>query len=309
MNSAEKLKIVKSLSGLTQEKLAKKLSVSFATLNSWINNKSVPRRRASEKLDNLYFQFTGQREIPHDPLKAKKQIIFNKTRYYKNIVKKIINSPDIYDQFLLSLTYNTNRIEGSTLTEDETKTILFDNVTLSNKSVIEHLEVKNHQAAWEYLLKQFSKESFKIDEKLVLKLHSILMNGIRNDAGTYRRHGVRIAGTYVPTANYLKVPQLMKQLIKNINSNRSDVVKHTSNIHSRFEKIHPFSDGNGRIGRLLIQAMLLPKNIAPAIIKKKHKRLYNSSLRKSQIGDDFLPLEDFICQAIFEGFKVLERIF
>lgn len=309
MNSAEKLKIVQSLSGLTQEKLAKKLSVSFATLNSWINNRSTPRRRALERLDNLYFQFTGQRDIPHDPLKSKKQIIFNKARHYKNIVKKIINNPDIYDQFLLSLTYNTNGIEGSTLTEDETKTILFDNVTLSNKSVIEHLEVKNHQAAWEYLLNQLSKESFKIDEMLVLKLHSILMNGIRNDAGTYRKHGVRIAGTYVPTANYLKVPQLMKRLIKNINSNRSDVVKYTSNIHSRFEKIHPFSDGNGRIGRLLIQAMLLPKNIAPAIIQKKHKRLYNSSLRKSQIEDDFLPLEDFICQAIFEGFKVLERIF
>jgi len=309
MNSAEKLKIVQSLSGLTQEKLAKKLSVSFATLNSWINNKSVPRRKALERLDSLYFQFTGQRDIPYDPLKAKKQIIFNKARHYKSIVKKIINNPDIYDQFLLSLTYNTNRIEGSTLTEDETKTILFDNVTLSNKSVIEHLEVKNHQAAWEYLLKQLSKKSFKIDEILILKLHSILMNGIRNDAGVYRKHSVRIAGTYVPTANYLKVPQLMKRLIKNINSNRSDVVKYTSNIHSRFEKIHPFSDGNGRIGRLLIQAMLLPKNIAPAIIKQKHKRIYNSSLRKSQIENDFLPLEDFICQAIFEGFKVLERIF
>ncbi len=171
------------------------------------------------------------------------------------------------------------------------------------------MEVKNHQAAWEYLLKQLSKKSFKIDEILILKLHSILMNGIRNDAGVYRKHSVRIAGTYVPTANYLKVPQLMKRLIKNINSNRSDVVKYTSNIHSRFEKIHPFSDGNGRIGRLLIQAMLLPKNIAPAIIKQKHKRIYNSSLRKSQIENDFLPLEDFICQAIFEGFKVLERIF
>lgn len=309
MNNAEKLKIIQSLSGLTQEKLAKKFSVSFVTLNSWINNKSTPRRNRAERIDNLYFQFTGEHDMPQDPLKAKKQIIFNKSRHYKNVVKKIINNPDIYDQLLLSLTYNTNRIEGSTLTEDETRTILFDNITLPNKSIIEHLEVKNHQAAWEYLLNQTSKKSFKIDEAIVLKLHSILMNGIRSDAGFYRKHGVRIVGAHVPTANYLKVPQLVRQLIKDVNSRQSDIIKHIANIHSRFETIHPFSDGNGRIGRLLIQAMLLPNNIAPAIIKQKHKRLYNSCLRKSQIENDFLPLEDFTCQAIFEGFNVLERIF
>jgi len=307
MTVAEKLKIIQNLSSLTQETLAKKLGVSFVTLNNWINEKSKPRRKAEENINCLYSELTGQKEIPEDPLKAKRQIISDKSKKYKNILKEIVKNPDIYDQFVLSLTYHTNKIEGSTLTEDETKAILFDNIALPNKDIIEQLEVKNHQTTWQYLLNYFLKNTFKIDETLILKLHSILMNSIKSDAGFYRKHAVRIVGAYVPTANYLKVPRLMKQLIKDINYSRKDIISHVVVIHSRFEQIHPFSDGNGRIGRLIIQAMLLRKNLSPAIIKQKKKRVYDSYLRKSQLKEDFMPLESFICDAILEGFKILER--
>jgi len=236
---------------------------------------------------------------------AKKQIILAKSKRYKNVLKKITKNPDIYDQIMLSLTYHTNRLEGSSLTENETKAILFDNITLSNKSMVEHLEVKNHQAAFSYLLKYLSNSSLKIDEKLILKLHGILMNGIKDDAGFYRRHGVRIVGTYVPTANYLKVPQLMKELTREINCQHKDAIAHVANIHSCFEKIHPFSDGNGRVGRLIMQAMLLKKNLPLAIIEQKQKRFYNNYLRTSQMKKDFLPLENFICNAILKIFKIL----
>lgn len=305
MTIKEKLQIIKNLSGFTQEKLAKKLEVSFATLNSWINEKSKPRRNAEKNINNLYFKYTGKKIIPQDPLTAKKQIILAKSKKYKNILKKIIKNPDIYDQLMLSLTYHTNRLEGSTLTENETRAILFDNIALSNKSMVEQLEVKNHQAALCYLLKYLLSPSLKIDEKLILKLHSILMNGIKDDAGFYRKHSVRIVGAYVPTANYLKVPQLMEELTKDINRQHKDVIAHVANIHSRFEKIHPFSDGNGRIGRLIIQAMLLRKKLPPAIIKQGKKRFYNNYLKKSQIKEDFLPLENFICDTILESFKIL----
>ncbi len=306
MNISERLKIIISLSGLTQQKLAEKLGVSFPTLNSWINAKSQPRKTGEGKINKLYFQITGEKELTRDPLFVKRQIIISKRK--GNILKEIMNNPDIYEQFLLSTTYNTNRIEGSTLTENDTKAILFDNVALSGKTIIEQLEVKNHQACWAYLLKYLAGKSSKIDEKLILKLHSILMNGIIDDAGYYREHAVRIVGNYVPTANYQKIPQLMKQTVKDINMNKKDVIKHVSNIHSRFEQIHPFSDGNGRIGRLILQAMLLKYNLPPAIIKQKKKGLYNNCLRTSQLKDDFLPLEDFICDAVFEGFKILKRI-
>jgi len=304
---ADKLKIIQNISGLTQEILAKKLGVSFATLNSWINKKSKPRKSAQKRIDDLYYEYTGQRIVPDDALKAKKDIIINKSRGYKNILKKILENPDIYDQFILSLTYHTNRLEGSTLTENETKAILFDNIALANRSMVEQLEAKNHQAALEYLSSYLNSPSSKINEELILKLHSVLMNGINNDAGFYRKHGVRILGTNIPTANYLKVPVLMKGLVKNINLRQKDIITQITKTHSRFEQIHPFSDGNGRVGRLIMQAMLLIRNLPPAIIKQEKKQFYHNSLKKSQLNKDFLPLENFICDAILKGFNVLER--
>lgn len=307
MNIVEKLKIIQSLSNLTQEKLAKKLGVSFVTFNSWINNRSKPRRKAENNIDNLYFKYTDQKIIPDDPLIAKKQIIIGKAKKYKNILKEIIKNPDIYDQFMLSFTYNTNRIEGNTLTEDETKAILFDNIALPNKDIIEQLEAKNHQTAWQYLLNYLIKSSSGVNEGLILKLHSMLMNSIRDDAGSYRKHSVRIVGAHVPTANHLKISQLMKKTIIDINRYNKDIINHVAKTHSQFEQIHPFSDGNGRVGRLIMQAMLLLENLPPAIIKQEKKRFYNSYLSKSQLKKDFIPLEGFICDSVLEGFKILER--
>jgi len=307
MTIVEKLKIIKDISGLTQEKLAKKLGVSFVSFNSWINDKSKPRRKAKENIDNLYFLYTGQKKDIEDPLKAKKSIVLCKAKKHKNVLKKIVKNPDIYDQFLLILTYHTNKLEGSTLTENETKAILFNNIALSNKSIIEQLEVKNHQAALNYLFGYMLLPSSKINEKLILKLHSILMNGIRDDAGSFRKHAVRIVGTYIPTANYLKISKLMDALVKDISSKEKDAIAHISNIHSRFEKIHPFSDGNGRVGRLIMTAMLLKNNLPPAVIKQQKRRLYNSCLRKSQVQRDFIHLENFVCDSIIAGFLVLER--
>ena len=81
----------------------------------------------------------------------------------------------------------------------------------------------------------------------------------------------------------------------------------SARIHSRFEHIHPFSDGNGRVGRLLMNAMLLQKNLAPAIIRQEQKQLYYAYLYKAQTKDDTSQLENFICDAIVDGFKILER--
>jgi len=306
MDINQKLQLILKLSELTQEKVAQKLGVSFVTFNSWLNKRSFPRQKSQERIDELYREYTGQKVIPIDVLQAKKQIIKNKSQKQKNVLKKIIDNPDIYDHFILSLTYNTNRIEGSSLTEPETAAILFDNVALPNKDFIEQLEVKNHQTAWQYLLKYFSR-SQKIDEALILKLHGILMNGIRQDAGIYRRQAVRIVGANVPTANYLKVPTLMAGLVKDIKSKSKDVIAHIALIHSRFEQIHPFSDGNGRIGRLLIQAMALRENIPPAVIKQEKRRFYYSYLKKAQQKNDVSLLEDLICDTVLESFQIIER--
>ena len=306
MKISAKLQFIMKISGLTQEKLAGRLDVSFVTLNSWINNKSTPHKKKQESIDKLYRQYTGQVEIPDNILIAKKELLFTKSKKYKNIVNSIIKRQDLFDEFVLSLTYNSNSIEGSTLTENETRAILFDNASIPNKKVVEHLEVKNHQTALNYLFAQVEWGS-KISEKIILKLHNILMNSIREDAGRYRNHGVRIVGANLATANYLKVPKLMEDLINSINKKEKDIVKQIADVHARFEQIHPFSDGNGRIGRLLIQIMLMRYNIAPAIIKQEDKRFYYSYLNKAQKTGNTILLEDFICDAVLIGFNLIEE--
>ena len=302
MKVSEKIKIIIRLSGLTQESLAKELGVSFVTLNSWINDKSIPHKKKIEIVNKVFSKYSN---INIDEIResTKKEVICKKID--QNILNKIIERTDIYEEFVLSLTYNTNKIEGSTLTEDETAAVIFRNEIIRNKGLTEHLEAKNHQQAIKLLFNHL--KNSKIDEKLILKLHGVLMSGVRDDAGNYRKHGVRIVGSNVPTANYIKVPELMKDLVCQINKKENNTIKHVAIIHSRFEKIHPFSDGNGRIGRLIMAAMLLLNGLPPAIIKAKDKKFYLSYLRKSQLKEDSSFLEDFVCDAILNGLKIIEN--
>lgn len=306
MTIRQKLEIIQKITKLTQTKLAEKLGVSFVTFNGWWTSKVKPRPKAQAAIDELFLEITGQKIIPADQLTAKKQILLKKSASHKNIISEILNHPDIRDQFILKLTYNTNRIEGSSLTEPDTAAILFDNAALSNKSLTEQLEAKNHQTALNYLFDHIATKK-KIDENLILKLHSILMNGIRSDAGLYRRQGVRIVGVNLPTANHLKLPDLMPKIIKEADKKTKNIIALTTKIHAQFEQIHPFSDGNGRIGRLLINAMLLKANLTPAIIEQGKKQLYYTYLYKAQTKNDQSQLEDFICDAIMDGFMILER--
>lgn len=306
MTIQDKLKIIQDTTGLTQTEIASKIGVSFVAFNSWWTGKSKPRKNQEEAIDFLYKECTGQKIIPETILSAKKEVIAKKSGKYKNILDIILKNPDIYDQLALSLTYNSNKIEGSTLSENETADIMFNNRSIPNKTIIEQLEVKNHQAALLYLFRQLEIKK-KIGEELILKLHSILMNGIREDAGIYRRHGVRIVGSNVPTANYLKISNLMAGIFADINKKQKDNISHASNIHAGFEQIHPFSDGNGRIGRLILLAMLLKNNIAPAVIKQEKKQLYYTFLREAQLKNDFTQLEDFICDAVVFGFDIVDR--
>jgi Fic family protein len=306
MNASQKLQLIQQISGLTQESLARELHVTFATLNSWMRERSTPRKGSIRSIDSFYYKLTGQEPIISSALDSKKSIIRLKSKEHKGVLRQILSNPDIHDQFMLSLTYHTNRIEGSTLTEHETEAILFQNASIPNKTLVEQLEVKNHQTALEYLF-QHLVDRKKIDECLLLKLHSILMNSIRPDAGTYRSHSVRIVGSNVPTANHVKVPALMGKLFSDIRKRGTDVIAKVSQIHSRFEQIHPFSDGNGRVGRLFIHAMLLIENVAPAVIRLRKKRHYMEGLNKSQRSGDYMQLEDCMCDAVLDGFRILER--
>jgi Fic family protein len=306
MNTRQKLEIIQKRLGLTQTKLAERFGVSFAAFNNWWTGKSTPRPKMQAAIEELFLEVTGQKIIPADLLNEKKKSLRQKSSGHKNVATEILRNPDVRDQFILKLTYHSNRIEGSTLTELDTAAVLFDNIALSDKSLTEQLEAKNHQAALNYLFDYINKGGV-IDEALVLKFHSILMNGIRPDAGMYRRHSVRITGVNLPTANYVRIPALIPEVIAKAVKKTNDIIAASANAHSQLEQIHPFSDGNGRVGRLLMNAMLLKANLAPAIIRQEQKQLYYTYLYKAQTKNDQSQLENFLCDAVMDGFKILER--
>lgn len=306
MTIREQLGIIQEISGLTQTRIAEKVGVSFVAFNAWWNGKSVPRKKHRDRIDELYREYTGERVVPDSVLIAKKGMVARRAARHGRVLMTILEHRDIHDRFVLSLTYHSNKIEGSTLSEDETADIMFNGLSIPDKNIVEQLEVKNHQAALGYLFRHL-KEGGRIDEALILRLHGILMNGIRDDAGAYRRHGVCIVGSNVPTANFLRVPAMMDGIIVDIRKRRKDHIAHVSEIHAGFEQVHPFSDGNGRIGRLVLVAMLLVRDLPPAIIRQEEKRLYYAFLRKAQLQGDRSSLEAFVCDAVLRGFDILER--
>lgn len=305
MTIPQKLHTIQRLSGLSQTALAEQLGVSFVAFNRWITGKAVPRKGAQERIDALYREVTGLMVIPQDALTAKIALVMYKAKESASVVRTIVEHPDIRDQFALVLTHTSNAIEGSTLTQEETAAVLFDNVALPDKSLTEHLEAKNHQTAFLFLLEQVAAHAV-IDEELILKLHGMLMNGIRSDAGSYRSHAVRIVGADIATANYLSVPKRMEELVADVPHSHDSIV-HIAALHARFEQIHPFSDGNGRIGRLLMHAMLLEKNLPPVVIRPEEKRFYYAALNTAQKREDTTLLQDFLCDGILEGWDILER--
>ena len=134
MTIKQKLETIQKMSGLTQTKIADKLRVSFVAFNNWWNEKSVPRVKMQTAIDELFLEMTGQKIIPFNQLIAKKQFLNKKSYEHRNIVAEILNNPDIRDQLILKLTYHSNSIEGSTLTEPDTAAVIIDNVALTNKS-------------------------------------------------------------------------------------------------------------------------------------------------------------------------------
>jgi len=295
MNHIQQLKQILKLSSWSQEQLAVKLDVSFPTLNAWVNGRSVPRSKAQERISFLHAQIVGVPAVSEDVVKEKSTSALANSL----TTRQIVASKHLLDTLTLHLTYHTNTIEGSTMTLADVNDVLFDNKVLSNRTAIEQLEAKNHQSALFWLLdKLASKEKLIIDEDLVLSLHLRLMNGIVGDSGQYRKHSVRIMGANVPLANWQKIPNLVNELVKGQDVGSSSIIPKIAHFHARFEQIHPFSDGNGRTGRLLMLAQALQANIAPPIIVKERKHAYYKYLELAQVKENYLPLELFVAESI-----------
>jgi Fic family protein len=311
METKNKLSDILKADHLTQAQLANKLGVSSVTLSKWLNRGVKPRLNYLIKIDALYTETFGINTVENSVLESKRQELINIEKTNPKVLEKILSRRDIYDNMVLELTYHTNSIEGSTFNEPQVKAVLFDHVTIPNKTLIEHQEAKNHQAALGNLFKHLAgsdgKKDFTISEKLIKKLHAILMNGIWHNAGEYRTHAVRITGSKTVTTNYLSIENKMSEYVDLVNRDvkLSEVFEHMAKCHALFEQIHPFSDGNGRVGRLLLHITSLKYNFPPILIRKEKKLAYYKYLETAQTEGDLTLLENFVCDSLKESFKLL----
>lgn len=211
------------------------------------------------------------------------------------------------DYYRIGLTYTSNAIEGNTLTESETKVIIEDGLTIGGKPLREHYEAIGHAKAYDHI---YSLLDSRISEEDVLHLHKLFFQQIDADnAGIYRQRNVIITGTDYLPPDHSEVPELMKKHINNYNRDRSDKhpLERASDLHAEFESIHPFIDGNGRIGRLLLSVLTMRTGYCPVIIPPVRRAEYMTALLKTNNGD-YDPLRSCILSVIYEEMKSLKRL-
>jgi Fic family protein len=189
------------------------------------------------------------------------------------------------DWLRIELTYNSNAIEGNTLSRMETKLIVEDGITSSGKSVVEHQEAINHAKAFDYVVSLISQKQKIGFEKVILNIHSLILNKI-NDAyaGRFRDVPVRIQGSAAILPNFMKVPEEMDMFVKQLERKSNLSIPEVACLaHYELVRIHPFIDGNGRCARLLMNYILLKNNFAPALIKKEERKTYLSAVEEYNV--------------------------
>ncbi|RAS78364.1 Fic family protein [Priestia endophytica] len=196
------------------------------------------------------------------------------------------------EKLLLEWTYNTNAIEGNTLTINETKVVL-EGITVGGKTMREHLEVINHRDAIAYV-EEIVQKGEPLTEWQIKNLHRLVLKGIDDEyAGVYRDQQVFIAGAkHTPPAPYL-IKEQMEQLIKWYESEAQTLhpVERGAMLHAIFVGIHPFIDGNGRTSRLLLNLELMKAGFPAVVIKVENRLAYYEALDKSHTTKNY---HDFI---------------
>jgi len=204
----------------------------------------------------------------------------------------------IKEQVGIEYIHNSTAIEGNTLSLNETRLILEEGITISGKSLREHLDVINQKDAilW---IEEFIKKRAKIRESDIIELHRLTLKGISNYwAGKYKTSQNRILGSKSKTTPPYKVHTEMEKLIYEIENNKKfDIIELAAYAHHELVRIHPFVDGNGRTARLLMNLILMRNGYPPIVILNKERKKYFDTLEKAHFGN-FKDFFDFIARAV-----------
>lgn len=213
------------------------------------------------------------------------------------------------EEFLTEYTYNSNAIEGNSLTLRETDLVL-RGITINQKSLKEHLEVIGHKEAFDYV-KELVSKNIEISEKVMKDIHYLVLAHKKEDRGIYRKIPVQIIGSlHKPVQPYLIIPR-MEELLHQYKNSNEDIITKLARFHLEFESIHPFIDGNGRTGRLLINLELMKAGYPPIDIKfKDHSEYYgafNDFHRKHNVSKMSNMLAKYLNQRLDLYLSILDN--
>jgi len=211
---------------------------------------------------------------------------------YQKEIKKIPQSIQLknFESFGIVFTYNTQRIEGSVLTESDTRDLLTFGITPAKKSQIDTIETKKHYELFMGLIT--SKKRSKLTKKTVLQWHKEIFDQTKiGEAGNLRSYRVGVTtNEKIEFASVAEIPKKLTEffrwLSKCDDDKKKNIVEFACMAHYKFVSIHPFGDGNGRISRLVMNYILLKNNFPLMLIKNTDKRAYFKSLEKSQLNHD-----------------------
>lgn len=207
---------------------------------------------------------------------------------------------ELKQRYDVQLTYNSNALEGNTLTQSETELVLANGITIGGKSLTEHLEVIGHKEAIDYI-EQLAQQEQPIGEWEIKQIHALILRKISPpEAGAYRTVDVQASGTqyqYPPHYLLLDLMQSFANWLTSESAQALHPVCYAAEAHTRFVSIHPFQDGNGRTGRLLMNLLLLRQGYPVAIIGYDQRQRYIESLVQGQQTNHWQPFMHLVADA------------
>ncbi|MDO4480672.1 MAG: Fic family protein [Erysipelotrichaceae bacterium] len=194
------------------------------------------------------------------------------------------------EEFIIEYTYNSNAIEGNTLTLRETDLVL-RGLTIDQKPLKDHMEALGHKEAFDFV-SELVKNNVPISESVIKQIHYLVLADKKNDRGVYRKIPVRIMGAkHEPVQPYLIEPK-MEQLLIDFNKSTEHIVTKLARFHIEFESIHPFIDGNGRTGRLLVNLELMKAGFPPIDIKFTDRIAYYNAFDEYHTKHNLSKMEN-----------------
>ncbi|EJF0799616.1 Fic family protein [Campylobacter upsaliensis] len=228
----------------------------------------------------------------------------------------LLQREELFKTLRVSITHHSNAIEGISLSYGETKTLLETGKTANNKPLDEQLVILGFAQAYDLIIREANDKNKILDSSFIKDLHFLIFSNaqkicphlVRKPIGAYRNEEVKIVGSSIK----LTLPHLISQELENLlyrfPSNQLNL-EQIAEFHALYEKIHPFSDGNGRTGRLLMSFQCIQNNLIPPLIENENRKKYLEFLQEAQINNNIKAFAEFLEYCQKKSLDLIDRDF